>query len=73
MGPFFASVDSCAEYVTEPYAKYEEKAPDKWNELVKLVYADGAVKIRVLKSKDEAQHIKPENILAPQLGAKRGG
>ncbi len=38
LSPFFATADSCAEFVSEPYAKYEERAPDKWNELVKIVY-----------------------------------
>ena len=60
LGVFFASADSCGEYVAEPYAKYEERAPDKWNELVKALYQDGAVKLRALKTKDEAKTLKPE-------------
>lgn len=54
LGPFFALPDTCAELVCEPYAKYEERAPDKWNELIKQVYADGNVTLRVLKSANEA-------------------
>lgn len=51
------------ELVTEPYAKYEERAPDKWNELIKSVYQDGQVNLRVLKAKDEATGLKSESIL----------
>ena len=54
LGPFFAQPDTCSDLVSEPYAKFEERAPDKWNELIKQVYADGNVCLRVLKSKDEA-------------------
>lgn len=70
---FFASGEHCQEFVAEPYAKYEERAPDKWNELIKALYSEGAVKLRVLKSKDEAKILKPEQILGEQLRNKGKG
>ena len=33
--PFFANADSTGEFVNDPYPKYEEKAPDKWNDWFK--------------------------------------
>lgn len=56
--PMFGSTEHCAEFLAEPYTKYEEKAPDKWNDLVKAIYNDGKVNMHVLKSKEEATVIK---------------
>lgn len=64
LSPFFATADSCGEFVLEPFAKYEERAPDKWNEFVKIVYQDGAVNLKALRSKQNSTVIKPESILA---------
>ena len=52
--PSFATADHCGEYVSEPYPKFEEKLPDKWNEWFKIVYADGKCKIKALGSKEES-------------------
>lgn len=38
LSPFFANADSCIDFVTEPYVKYEEKTPEKWNELIKTAF-----------------------------------
>lgn len=73
LGPYFATAEHCSELVAEPYAKYEERAPDKWNDLIKSVYQDGACTLRVLKTKDEATAIKPDSILTQQLGSRKGG
>ena len=73
LSPFFATTDSCGEFVSEPYAKYEERAPDKWNELIKSVYQDGATPLKVLKKRDEASVLKAESILVEQLRSKKGG
>ena len=70
---FFASVEHCAEFVAEPYAKYEERAPDKWNEAIKALYQDGSVKLRALKSKEDSKILKSEQILGEQLRAKGKG
>lgn len=63
LGPLFATADTCIDFVAEPYVKYEERAPDKWNELIKLVYQDGNVNLRVLKMKEDATVLKQESIL----------
>ena len=74
MAPYFATPDTVAEILAEPHPKYEERAPDKWNELVKAVYADGAVQLRVLRDKSEATVLKPEQILGDcQLTTKKKG
>jgi hypothetical protein len=52
--PFFANNDHCGEFVSEPYPKFEEKLPDKWNEWFKVIYADGKCRFRALASKEEA-------------------
>ena len=36
---FFASAETCIDYVQEPYTKYEERLPDKWNEIFNMLYA----------------------------------
>jgi hypothetical protein len=61
--PFFAVADTCADYVSEPYAKFEERTPDKWNELFKNVFDEGKVQLSVLASREESVVIKGEAIL----------
>lgn len=73
LAPFFATADLCSEFISEPYVKYEERTPDKWNELIKSVYQDGNVALRVLKKKEDATALKPESVLAEQLKSKRRG
>lgn len=73
LGPFFATADVCIDFVAEPYSKYEERAPDKWNELIKAVYQDGSVALRVLKVKEDATVLKGESILVEQMRQKKGG
>ena len=36
--PLFATPETCIDFVAEPYSKYEERAPDKWNDLFKAIY-----------------------------------
>lgn len=43
LGPFFASPDSCIDFVNESFAKFEERSPEKWNELIKASYNDGKI------------------------------
>jgi len=62
LAPFFATADSCGEFISEPYVKYEERTPDKWNELIKSVYQEGNVALRVLKKKEDATALKQESI-----------
>ena len=63
LGPFFATPDVCIDFVAEPYSKYEERAPDKWNELIKAIYQDGNANLKVLKIKEDATVLKSESIL----------
>lgn len=37
LGMFFASVETNIDYVNEPYTKYEERPPDKWNDIIKAI------------------------------------
>lgn len=41
LSPFFGTGETVSDFVTEPYPRYEEKAPDKWNEWFKLVNMNG--------------------------------
>ena len=36
--PFFATMENCAEYVDELYAKYEDRNHDKWYEIIKNIH-----------------------------------
>ncbi len=61
------------EFVTDPYPKFEEKQPDKWNDWFKLLTSDGKCSIKALGSKDESTLLPAANILAEQLREKPGG
>lgn len=61
--PYFASAEHCKELVLEPYPKFEEKLPDKWNEWLKTLYSEGRCKIRALGRKEDATLIPKESIL----------
>jgi hypothetical protein len=54
LAPLFATADTCIDFIAEPYVKYEERTPDKWNELIKSVYQDGNVNLSVLKIKEDS-------------------
>ncbi len=49
---FFATAETCIDYVAEPYTKYEERPPDKWNEIFKTIQENAEV--RVLTSMSES-------------------
>ena len=53
LAPFFGSSDQCSELVAEPYPKYEERAPDKWNDLFKAVYQDGKAILQLCSGWDK--------------------
>mmetsp|Transcript_32417 Transcript_32417/g.23950 ORF Transcript_32417/g.23950 Transcript_32417/m.23950 type:complete len:141 (-) Transcript_32417:37-459(-) len=71
--PFFASADQIREYVQEPFPKFEEKAPDKWNDWFRQLYSEGRCQVRALPSKEESTLLPKENILIEQLREKPGG
>jgi hypothetical protein len=47
----------------EPYPKFEEKLPDKWNDHIKMLYGEGRCKVKALSSKEDCNVIPKENIL----------
>jgi hypothetical protein len=61
LSPFFATADSCIDYVAEPYTKYEDRQPDKWNEMFKALEAGG--EMHVICSREESHVLKNETIL----------
>jgi len=69
--PFFAHPDHVQEFVSDPYPKFEEKQPDKWNEWMKTIYGEGKCRVKALGSKDEATLIPSVNIHAPTEGKTR--
>ena len=75
MSPFFGNTDNCIDYVNvEAYPKYEDRAPDKWSELLKGMVDDAAsFSLKALSQKDDATILTPEQVLIDQLRAKPGG
>jgi len=51
LSPFFGTQETCSDYINEVGAKFEDRNPDKWNELLKNVYNDGKVEMTVLVKK----------------------
>ena len=45
LGGFFATAENCIDYVQEPYTKYEERLPDKWNEIFTKILESGEVRV----------------------------
>ena len=67
-------MDTCADYVNiENFPKFEDRAADKWNELIKGVQEDANVESRALSVKHDAEFVDPEKILVDQLKSKPGG
>ena len=71
LGGFFATAENCIDFVAEPYTKYEERLPDKWNEVVTA--ASENAEMRVLAAKEEASTIPAASILVEQMRSKVGG
>ena len=81
MSVFFGREDNIGKYVKENFPKYEEKAPDKWNEALKFVFvpqtkapAKGStveskteVVINVPKNGDDLMFMDKESLLVPQV------
>jgi hypothetical protein len=64
LSPFFATPENLKEYIKEPYAKFDERPPEKWTEVVNTVKT-GAFK--VLGKAEDATLITPDRILREQL------
>ena len=73
MSPFFGTAENIGDYVTEQYSKFEDRTPDKWNDLLKNIFNDGKVQLKVLVNKRESRVVSQENILIDQMREKRGG
>ncbi len=73
LSAYFASPDSCIDFVQEPYSKFEERSPEKWNELLRASFNDGKMNLRVLKIRGDSTVLKQEAILVDQLRVKKGG
>jgi hypothetical protein len=73
LSPFFATADLCQEFVSEPYPKYELKAPPDWAELIKTAYADGKCRMKALRHKSDATLLNPSQINAEQISKTKGG
>ena len=74
MTPFFGTTDSCLDYVNlEAFPKFEDRAADKWNEVLKSVGEDEGNVYKALGQKDESTLIPPEGVLVDQLKSKPGG
>ena len=59
--PFFGNQETCVDYVNiEAFPKYEERAPDKWNEALRLVFEDPEINYKALSQKDEATIFQPD-------------
>lgn len=63
--PFFATQEEAKLYVKDPYPKYEERAPDKWEEGFAHLRTQGAISI--LKTAAESTFLDPARILGPQF------
>ena len=73
MGPMLGSSDTCIDYLNLTLPKFEDRPPEKWNELVKAMSEDNTLKAHALSVKDDATLIQPEQILVDQLRNKPGG
>ena len=66
LSPFFGSADNCLDYINvENFPKFEDKAPDKWNEIVKGMLDSEAPthKFKALSTKEDSAMLTPEQIL----------
>ena len=69
---FFATPEIVVDFVQEVNTtKYEERLPDKWNDIFKAIQDGG--ELRVLASKEESTVLAPSLILVEQMRSKPGG
>jgi len=71
--PFFGNTETCVDFLNlEVFPKFEERPPDKWNEVIKAVH-EAEKEVSALSQKDYSTLIPQENILVEQLRSKIGG
>ena len=73
MTPYFGAADTLGAFVNEQFSKLEDRSPDKWNDLLKNIFDEGKLDLKVLLDKKESRVIQPDNILIEQMREKRGG
>ena len=73
ISPFFSKPDELATFVQEPYAKYDDKPADQWNDSFHKLIDDGGYYCSALSNASEAAIIEVERILVDQLGDNIGG
>ena len=64
MTPYFAAGDGIKELVKEPYSKLDERAQEKWTDVLNLLKIG---KVNVLSDGSESEILGEERILAKQL------
>jgi len=73
MAPFFIKPEELANYVKEPYTKYEEKPADQWKDAFHKLIDEGGYYRCAIKSAEDSAILEPERILAAQLSDTTGG
>lgn len=72
LAPFFATNDTMAEFVNEPYPKIDEKPFDKWATAMTMLRDSPQIELNVLKLASNATLMDPAKIRGEQL-SKEGG
>ena len=65
MLPFFATHEEVKLYAKDPFPKFEERAPDKWEEAFSHLKTQGVQ--HILKSAAESTFLEPARILGEQF------
>ncbi|KAL4477729.1 hypothetical protein ABPG72_018903 [Tetrahymena utriculariae] len=63
--PYFVTQEEIKLYVNGPYPKFEDKAPEKWNELI--AYVKNYTMVNVLRHGSNAKILSPSNVLSSQF------
>lgn len=63
--PFFATQEEVKLYVKDPFPKFEDRVPDKWEEAFSQLKAHGVVNI--LKNPSESSFLEPARVLGQQF------
>lgn len=64
LSPFFALNDNAKEFIKEPYAKFDERPPEKWTEYLNVIKGG---EFKVLTGSHEATVIAGDRVLGKQL------
>ena len=67
LGNFFGNTENIAEFVNEPYPKFEERAPEKWAECFHFIHDEKEAVVNVIQNAQETTFFEPERFRADQL------